>query len=119
MASLKVRNKLVDAEIKRLKKIFKDISPDKMEVVTGLITQTARLRILLDEMWIDITEKGDYDLFSQSENQTPYERERPIAKQYNSRDQSYQRVIKQLTDYLPDEKREEAITAAIDGSDLL
>jgi len=70
-------------------------------------------------MWIDISEKGDYELFSQSENQAPYERERPVAKQYNSRDQSYQRIIKQLTDYLPEEKQQAAKNAAMDGSDLL
>ena len=119
MADLKIRNRLVGAEIRRLNNIFKDIDADKMKIVSGLIRQTARLKILLDEMWIDITEKGDYELFSQSDSQTPYERERPVAKQYNSRDQAYQRAIKQLTDYLPEEKREIAESAAIDGSDLL
>lgn len=119
MADLKIRNRLVGAEIRRLNNIFKDIDADKMKIVSGLIRQTARLKILLDEMWIDITEKGDYELFSQSDSQTPYERERPVAKQYNSRDQAYQRAIKQLTDYLPEEKREQAESAAVDGSDLL
>lgn len=120
MASLKKRNQLVKAEEKRLISIFKDLDTDKMKVVSGLITQAARLKILLDEMWIDISEKGDYEMFCQSENQTPYERERPVAKQYNSRDQAYQRVIKQLTDYLPVEKREEVKSeVAKDGSDLL
>lgn len=119
MADLKKRNKLVAAEEKRLSKLFEDIDEDKKKVVSGLITQAARLKILLDEMWVDISEKGDYELFSQSENQIPYERERPVAKQYNSRDQSYQRVIKQLTDYLPAEKQKPAQNAALDGSDLL
>ncbi len=119
MADLKKRNKLVSAEEKRLSILFADISDDKKKVVSGLVTQAARLKILLDEMWIDISEKGDYELFSQSENQTPYERERPVAKQYNSRDQSYQRIIKQLTDYLPEEKQQGAEQAALDGSDLL
>lgn len=70
-------------------------------------------------MWIDISEKGDYKLFSQSENQAPYERERPVAKQYNSRDQSYQRGIKQFTDYLLEEKQQAAKNVAMYGSDLL
>lgn len=119
MADLKKRNKLVAAEEERLSNLFNDIDEDKKKVVSGLITQAARLKILLDEMWIDISEKDDYELFSQSENQIPYERERPVAKQYNSRDQSYQRVIKQLTDYLPEEEREPKKKAALDGSDLL
>ena len=119
MADLKIRNEKVAAEEKRLNELFYDLSDDKKKVVSGLVTQAARLKILLDEMWIDISEKGDYELFSQSENQIPYERERPVAKQYNARDQSYQRIIKQLTDYLPEEKREAATTAALDGSDLI
>lgn len=119
MADLKIRNEKVAAEEKRLNDLFYDLADDKKKVVSGLVTQAARLKILLDEMWIDISEKGDYELFSQSENQIPYERERPVAKQYNARDQSYQRIVKQLTDYLPEEKREAATTAALDGSDLL
>lgn len=119
MADLKIRNEKVAAEEKRLNDLFFDLADDKKKVVSGLVTQAARLKILLDEMWIDISEKGDYELFSQSENQIPYERERPVAKQYNARDQSYQRIIKQLTDYLPEEKRDAVNSAALDGSDLL
>ncbi|PCE10077.1 hypothetical protein CKY08_00305 [Enterococcus faecium] len=119
MADLKIRNEKVAAEEKRLNDLFYDLTDDKKKVVSGLVTQAARLKILLDEMWIDISEKGDYELFSQSENQIPYERERPVAKQYNARDQSYQRIIKQLTDYLPEEKRDAVNNAALDGSDLL
>lgn len=119
MADLKIRNEKVAAEEKRLNDLFYDLTDDKKKVVSGLVTQAARLKILLDEMWIDISEKGDYELFSQSENQIPYERERPVAKQYNARDQSYQRIVKQLTDYLPEEKREAPTTAALDGSDLI
>ncbi|MDN6625849.1 MAG: hypothetical protein L0K82_01350 [Pisciglobus halotolerans] len=103
MSKLDDRNKLVKKETNRLKKLFKDIPENKKRAVEGLIIQAARLRVLLDEMWIDITENGDYEPFSQSEMQEPYDRERPIAKHYNSRDVSYQRVIKQLTDYLPDD----------------
>ncbi|MGL9786419.1 hypothetical protein IGK19_001712 [Enterococcus sp. DIV0837a] len=119
MADLKIRNEKVAAEEKRLNDLFYDLTDDKKKVVSGLVTQAARLKILLDEMWIDISEKGDYELFSQSENQIPYERERPVAKQYNARDQSYQRIIKQLTDYLPEERRDAVNNAALDGSDLL
>lgn len=116
MNKLKVRDTLVKKEKNRLNRLFKDVPKNKLKTAEGLIIQAARLRILLDEMWIDITENGDVELFSQSEKQEPYERERPIAKLYNSRDQSYQRIIKQLTDLIPDEK----ITGnEDDGSDLI
>lgn len=108
MEKLDVRNDLVNKERARLKRIFSNVEENKMKIVEGLIMQAARLKILLDEMWIDISEKGDYELFSQSEKLEPYERERPVAKLYNSRDQSYQKVIKQLIDLLPAPEQEDA-----------
>lgn len=118
MSKLEERDALVQKEKNRLNRLFKEIPTNKKKSVEGLIIQAARLRVLLNEMWIDITENGDYEYFSQSEKQDPYERERPVAKLYNSRDVSYQRVIKQLTDLLPEDKREPS-AAARDGSDLL
>ena len=44
-----------------------------MKVVEGLIIQAARLRVLLNEMWMDISENGDYEMFSQSDKTEPYE----------------------------------------------
>lgn len=117
MSRLKERERLVKNEKNRLKRLFKSIPQSKLETVEGLIIQAARLRILLDEMWIDISENGDVEMFSQSEKQEPYERERPIAKLFNSRDLSYQRIIKQLTDLIPPEK--EGGASVDDGSDLL
>lgn len=101
---LEERERLVKKEKIRLQKLYKDIPENQKRLTEGLIIQAARLRILLDEMWVDITEYGDYDLFSQSDKQEPYERERPIAKMYNSRNDSYCRILKQLSDILPEEK---------------
>lgn len=116
MNKLKVRDALVKKEKNRLNRLFKDVPKNKLKTAEGLIIQAARLRVLLDEMWIDITENGDVEMFSQSEKLDPYERERPIAKLYNSRDQSYQRIIKQLTDLIPEEKMS---GNSNDGSDLI
>lgn len=115
---LEKREILVKKEKNRLKSLYKDIPENKKKVVEGLIMQASRLKILLDEMWIDITEKGDYELFSQSEKQEPYERERPVAKLYNARNDSYQRITKQLIDLLPEPRRIDE-GGKPDGSDLL
>lgn len=101
---LEIREGLVKREKARLRRLYKDIPGNQKKLTEGLITQAARLRVLLDEMWIDITENGDYDMFSQSDKQEPYERERPVAKMYNSRNDSYCRILKQLSDILPEEK---------------
>lgn len=100
---LEEREKLVKKEKARLQKLYKDIPENQKKLTEGLLIQAARTRVLLNEMWVDITENGDYDMFSQSDKQEPYERERPIAKLYNSRNDSYCRIIKQLSDILPEE----------------
>lgn len=114
---LEERERLVKKEKMRLQKLYKDIPEKQKKLTEGLIVQAARLRILLDEMWVDITENGDYDLFSQSEKQDPYERERPVAKMYNSRNDSYCRILKQLSDILPEEKPDDSDEA--EGCGLL
>ncbi|MEB7428375.1 hypothetical protein NGC25_14025 [Enterococcus faecalis] len=121
MSKLEERDKLVKKEKNRLMRLFKNIPENKKKAVQGLIIQAARLRILLDEMWEDISENGDYEMFSQSEKQEPYERERPVAKLYNSRDVSYQRVIKQLTDLIQESTEEDSTgkSPPSDGSDLI
>ncbi|MCE4953485.1 hypothetical protein KJC28_01060 [Staphylococcus haemolyticus] len=93
----------VKKEKQRLDKIFKSIPDDKKRVAQGLIVQAARMRILLDDAWSDIQEKGDYELFTQSESTPAYERERPIAKLFNSRDAAYQKIIMQLSKLLPED----------------
>lgn len=92
----------VDAEIARLDTIFQDIPEEKRKIAEGLIAQAARLRILLDRAWEDIQANGDTEMFSQSANAEPYERERPVARLFNTRDKNYQTTIKMLIDMLPE-----------------
>lgn len=91
----------VEKEVTRLKKLFENIPKNQLDVAEGLITQAARLRILLDDNWKDILENGEYEKFSQSKDQVPYDRKRPIVENYDNRDKTYQSIIKQLTDLLP------------------
>ncbi|WP_373442540.1 hypothetical protein [Staphylococcus equorum] len=104
---LKEHEARVNKEKTRLDKVFESIPDDKKRVAQGLIVQAARMRVLLDDAWLDIQENGDYELFTQSENAPAYERERPIAKLFNSRDGAYQKIIQQLAKLLPDEVIEE------------
>lgn len=94
----------VAKEEKRLHGLFEDISKNQRELAQGLITQAARLRILLDDNWKDIMMNGEYEKFKQSENQIPYDRKRPIVENYDNRDRTYQTIINQLTELLPKNK---------------
>lgn len=91
----------VEEETKRLKSLLADIPKKELQSVDGLITQSARLRVLLDDNWKDIVENGEYELFSQSKDQKPYERKRPIVETYDNRDKTYKDIIRQLTDLVP------------------
>lgn len=96
----------VSEEINRLQPLFNDISKDQLEMADGLIVQAARLRILLDDNWRDILENGEYEKFSQSKDQRPYDRKRPIVENYDNRDRTYKEIIKQLNDLLPQQNNE-------------
>lgn len=104
----------VRREYERLTAIFDGLTPDESAVCQGLMIQAARLRILLDDAWADICEHGDVEMFSQSPDLPSYERLRPVAQIYNTRDKNYQAAIKQLCDRLPDGKdKAEAGAAAM------
>lgn len=105
----------VKKEEKRLLKIYEDIEPRRKATALGLIQRTAHMRITLEDLAKDLDEKGYVEWFSQSENQEPYERQRPTAQVYNNMNNSYQKALKQLTDLLP--KETAAKKDASDGFD--
>lgn len=120
MNDLEKFEKEVKKEKNRLTKLFKGHVPDnQMKLIEGLIIQASRLRILMNDAWIDICENGRYEYFSQSEKTEPYERERPIVKQFATYDKSYQAIIKQLASYLPPEVEDKLKESTQVGSDLL
>jgi len=94
----------IKKELNRLKKNYKEISKEKMNVVDGLIYRAAYMRVLLEDYEADLDEGGYVEMFTQSEKTPPYERERPVARLYNSAFKNYQTIIKQLTDLLPKEQ---------------
>ena len=96
------KDKLILAEKKRLVGIYKDIEVKRKSTINGLIERAAFMRISLDELEKDLNTNGFVELFSQGE-QDPYERKRPTADIYNQINNSYQKLIKQLTDLLPKE----------------
>jgi regulator of replication initiation timing len=91
----------VKKEMNRLKKIYKDLPKDILTVVDGLIAEAADLRIRLEDIRNDLDQNGYDEMFSQSDSQEPYERERPQARRYISMNKNYQSIMKQLGDYIP------------------
>ena len=91
----------IKKEERRLKRIYRDIPKENKSIVEGLIQRAAYMRIALEDWEIDIMENGIVEMFTQSVKTEPYERERPIARLYNTMNKNYQSIIKQLGDLVP------------------
>lgn len=99
--SKKAKEITEESEIARLKRIYKNLPPNEFAVAQGLIVQAARLRVRLNQLWADIQENGETEMFSQSANTEPYQRERPSARLFTATDKNYQSIIKQLNELTP------------------
>ena len=91
----------IKKEERRLRRIYKKIDKDNKAIIDGLIQRAAYMRVTLEDYEVDLDEKGYVELFSQSEKTDPYERERPVARLYNTMNKNYQSIIKQLSDLVP------------------
>ncbi len=95
------KKRKVTLEEKRLRKFYGNIPKDKLAIADGLIRRAAFMRVTLEDYENDLDNRGSVELFTQSDKTTPYERERPVARLYNTMNRNYQQIIKQLTDLLP------------------
>lgn len=87
-------------EVTRLNKIFVGKSENEISYLAGLIKRAAFMKCQLEDMEKDLNENGFTEMFSQSANAPPYERERPTARMYNSLNKNYQTLMKQLSDFV-------------------
>lgn len=101
------KDERISKEERRLKRSYKDLPKDKKQVVDGLIRRAAYMRVTLEDMEVDLDKNGFVEMFTQSEKMEPYERERPVARLYNTMNKNYQNIIKQLSDLLPREEPKE------------
>lgn len=99
------REKLINQEKNRIKKVYKDIPKEKLKVVEGLINEASFMKITLEETREDLLENGTTEKFEQGPN--VYNRERPEVKIYTTLIQRYSNVMKQLIDLLPPEEKKE------------
>jgi hypothetical protein len=97
------KDKRISKEEKRLRESYGNIPEDIMRVADGLIRRAAYMRITLEDYEKDLDENGYVEMFSQSDKTDPYERERPVARLYNTMNKNYQSIIKQLADMIPKE----------------
>lgn len=95
------KDKRINNEIDRLNKIFDDLPEETKSLNEGLINRAAYMLATLQDYEKDLDENGYVEMFSQSEKLASYERERPVARLYNSMNKNYQSIMKQLSDLIP------------------
>lgn len=94
------KDRRIKKEIRRLNTIYKGIGKNEKSHIDGLVKRTAYMRVTLEDMEEDLNENGFTELFSQSEKAEPYQRERPIARLYNTMNKNYQSIMKQLSEFI-------------------
>lgn len=102
----KTKEERIKAEDRRLRRIFKELPKNSLHSVDGLIKRAAFMRVTLEDMEKDLDENGFVELFSQSDKTEPYERERPVARLYNTMNKNYQSIIKGIADQVPKVKND-------------
>lgn len=104
----KTKEERISAEKRRLSKIYSTIEDGKKKIVSGLIERAAFMRIQLEDLEKDLNDNGWTEQFQQSEKCAPYERARPSGQSYLSLAANYQKIVKQLTDIVPDDSSKDA-----------
>ena len=99
------REKKIKQEINRVKKLYKDIAKEKTKVIEGLISEAAFMKLSLEELREDLFKNGMTELYENGPQVV--KRERPETKIYTTLIQRYSNVMKQLIDYMPEEKQKE------------
>lgn len=92
-------------ELKKLNKIIKDIPQDKQELVQGLVEDASFMAQQLEILRLHILEHGWSEEYKNGANQ--FGKKNSVeADMYIKLQKLYQSTIKQLTEFLPNDKTE-------------
>lgn len=100
------KRKRINEEKARLIRIYSILSKETNEIIDGLISRAAYMKVSLEDYEEDLDQNGYVEKFTQSLDTEPYERERPVARLYNTMNKNYQSIVKQLTEMIPKSDKE-------------
>lgn len=112
------QDKAIKKEMNRLKKIFKEIDPDKRAVVDGLIQNAAFTRVMLYQLQQEQMETGPIVEYDNGGGQSGV-RISPASQQYVKLLGTYNQIIKNLVIILPKADRAQARAQADPLADFL
>lgn len=107
MANKKTKKELtkderVKKEMRRLKRIYKDMDPDAKKATQSLIENAAFMVVTLEDLQETINREGVISEYQNGANQWGTKKS-PEVEIYNTMIKNHMSIIKQLTDLLPKE----------------
>ena len=105
-----MKDRRISKEMKKLEKIFENISEDKKELCRNLIKNAAFMAVTLNDLQSTIQEEGAI-ITGVNGNGFETTQEHPAQRSYNTMINRYSAVIRQLSDLLPDTKQDETKNA--------
>jgi len=94
------KQKAISKEIRKLRRLFKNLPKDKRKAAEGLLQEAAFMKATLEETRHIIDQEGILEHFEQGAQK--FKREHPATKVYNTMINRYAAVCKQLFEMLPD-----------------
>lgn len=94
-----MKNEEISKEMKKLKKILKEVPKDRQPIAKSLFDELLFIEKTLVKLKEQIEKEGPTSMFKQGKQE--FLREHPALKGYNTTVQRYSLLYKQLTDLLP------------------
>lgn len=99
----------IEKELRRIKKLFKELPDNWKKVNEKLFVRAANMAVFLADMEKQIADDGY--IVTMSQGKYEIERAHPLLQQYNSMVKNYNATIKQLSEALPPAAAETAGSA--------
>lgn len=97
----KTREEKIAYEYKRISKALKSIPPDRQAAAKNLMFEAAYMTQIIANSREEIDKNGLIETYQNGENQTG-RKKNPAVEIYDKTLNSYAKVIRQLTDLMPD-----------------
>ena len=101
----KTKEELISAEIRKLKRIFKNLDKDAKTFAEKLIKKAAFMDVTLEELQRKVADEGTI-VTAVNGNGFEVTMEHPALKTYNTMIKNYIQTMKQLADFLPEDTEE-------------
>lgn len=102
----------IKREITRLNRVFKDLDKNKLQTVESLIRTAAFMSVSLEELQEIINEEGYTVEYQNGANQSGT-KQSDAVKTHIAMTKNHASIIKQLTDLVPPEKKNESRLLAL------